>query len=209
MSQLTAKVNSNILLQWCCSKVFVRKVCSFQQFLKILKTNVKSDGHANGGPQRVTAAHPIPKAKHVILVNPKRHTFFFIGRQRHKMLGNMCRVLCMLEEPLFGRHGIHEGLLGGERLGCYNKQYSLRIELLEHLGHMSAVNIGHEMNLERAAVRFQRLGDHERAQIGTTNANVDYVGDGKICVAKPLATSHQTYKRLHAFEYRVHVIHHI
>src|SRR5215475_16206878 len=75
---------------------------------------------------------------------------------------------------------------------------------------MSAVDIRYEMDVEPfLGVWFQGLGDHDRAEVGTPNADIHHVGDALACVAGPLPVTYRVTKGLHVLEDRVHLGHDI
>ena len=74
---------------------------------------------------------------------------------------------------------------------------------------MGAVDVGDEVHLQVILVGAQGLGDHDGAQIGATNADVDHVLDGLAGIALPLATDDLLAEALHLGQYGVHFRHHV
>lgn len=56
---------------------------------------------------------------------------------------------------------------------------------------------------------FQRFGHHHRAEIGATNADVDYIGDVLAAIATPRSAAHRLAKAAHVLEHRIDLGHHI
>lgn len=83
----------------------------------------------------------------------------------------------MVEEPSLSSGGVSDGLLGGKGLGGDDEDGRLGLDLLEDLGNMSAINVGDKVHLEATlgGIGLQGLGDHDRAEIRSTDTNVDNV----------------------------------
>lgn len=62
---------------------------SLQKLFVVVKSDEEGDGHADGAPQGVPAADPIPKLKHVVLrVDAKLAHLHLVGGQGDEMLGH-------------------------------------------------------------------------------------------------------------------------
>lgn len=68
--------------------MLIHEISSFKQFLEIVETDEKRNGQTNCGPQGVASTYPIPKSKHVFLVDTEFLDFCIIRRQSDKVLGN-------------------------------------------------------------------------------------------------------------------------
>ncbi len=82
------KHNRQIHLQGRSAKVLVHDVATGQKVFKMISANGDHDRQANGGPQGIAAANPIPEAEHVRRINAELRHFRSIRRDRDKMLGN-------------------------------------------------------------------------------------------------------------------------
>ena len=126
------------------------------------------------------------------------------------MFGDMGFLPGLRQEPVLGRMGVGERLLGGEGLGGHDEQRGFRVQALDRLSHVRAVDIRYEVDIESfLGVRFQGLGDHDRAQVGPPDADVHHVGDTLARVAGPLPAAYGVTKGLHVLEDRVHLGHDI
>ena len=65
----------------------VHEMRSFQQLLKVVKSNIQSNGHSNGRPERIPSADPIPELEHVGLIDAEFLHFGRVGRQGNEVLG--------------------------------------------------------------------------------------------------------------------------
>ncbi len=115
-----------------------------------------------------------------------------------------------LHQPVLGRMGVGQGLLGGECLGRDDEQRGLRVQRLEGLHDMRPVDVGDEMGVEAGfAVRAQGLGDHHGAQVRAADADVDHVGDGFAAVALPVAAANGVGEGAHPPQDLVDLGHHV
>uniref|UniRef100_A0A2D4N154 Uncharacterized protein n=1 Tax=Micrurus spixii TaxID=129469 RepID=A0A2D4N154_9SAUR len=197
--------HGDILLQGSRAEVIVHPVGSSKQFLKIVKTNMQSNGKANGRPQRVTSTNPIPELKHVCGVNSEVFDFRPIGREGSEMLGHSRRIFSSLKEPFFGSFSICDGFLSGKSLGGNDEEHRLRIQRCQSFGHVSAIDVGYKPDTRASlGIRLQRFGHHEGPQVRPTNANVDHVCDGFSCVALPVTATDFLTEILHLLQYLVY-----
>ena len=93
----------------------------------------------------------------------------------------------MRQEPLLRRRRIGDGLLRRERLGCDNEEGGLCVQRLQRLGQVGAVDVGDEVDIGAGLVGLQGLGDHEGAEVGAADPDVDHIRDGFARVACPRA----------------------
>jgi hypothetical protein len=96
-------------------------------------------------------------------------------------------VLSGLHEPVSSRGSVGDGLLSGEGLGRNDEEGRLRVASLELLSEMGTVDVGDEVHLEvPLGVVLEGLGDHDGSEVGSSDTDVDDVGDGLAGVALPL-----------------------
>lgn len=74
---------------------------------------------------------------------------------------------------------------------------------------MSAIDVRHKVGVKALAVGLQRFGDHQRAQIGATDADVDHVGDLFAGAAAPHAGDDHVGELLHVGQFGAHIGHHV
>ena len=97
--------------------MLIHQVRAFQQFNKVFLAQIQHDGQADGRPQAVSSAHPIPKFKHMLGVDAEFGNGFLVGGNGDKVLGDVFFAAC-LQEPIARGVGVGERFLGGERFGC-------------------------------------------------------------------------------------------
>ena len=88
-----------------------------KQFFEIIHADRKNDGKADGGPEGITPADPIPESEHVFCIDTKLRNFNRIGGKRNKVLGNMSSILGALQEPFLSGKSVSDGFLSGESFG--------------------------------------------------------------------------------------------
>ena len=160
-------------------KVLINGVGTGVHFHPVVETDGKGDGGSDGGPERVTATNPVPKAEHVVDVNTEGRDGFGVGGEGSKVLGNGGAVaLEVVKDPLLCGAGVCHSLLGGEGLGSDEEEGGLGVAFLEDLGHVGAVNVGAEVHVQIAlGVRLEGFADHDRSKVGPSDADVDDVLD--------------------------------
>ena len=164
-----AAEHGDVLLQRGLAEVLIHGIGTGQELVEVVETNVESNGEANGTPDRVAAADPRFEAKHVLLVDAELGDLGLVGREGHKVLSNVSLVLGGLEEPRLRTVGVGSGLSRGEGLGSNQEEGSLGVGVFEGLGDVSAINVGHIVELEvGVSVGFQGLGDHDRATLNVS-----------------------------------------
>lgn len=116
--------------------------------------------------------------------------------------GQPTYVLGGLEEPSLSALSVGDGLLGGEGLGGHNEESSLGIADLDGLSKVRAVNVGDKVERQVAlAIMLERLGDHNRAKVRSTDTNVDNGVDGLAGVTLPGTRPNGVRKLLHVLQH--------
>jgi hypothetical protein len=119
---------------------------------------------------------------------PNLRHFLLVGGERDEMLGDGGLVLRGGEEPVAGRVGVGQRFLRGEGLRGDDEEGGLGRERFQRLGDVGAVDVGDEMGVQALLrVGLERLGDHDRPEVGAADADVDEVGDRLAGVALPFA----------------------
>ena len=157
--------------------MLVHGVCAREEFTEALRTDRDGNGQANGRPQRVATAHPVPEAEGG--GDTQGACGLGIGGERGKVARHIAPALRV--KPRQGRARVGHGLGRSEGLGCDEEQRALGPQALEHMVQLVPVHIRHKVKaLAGGAELFERAHGHVRAQVRSTNANVHHVGDGGI-----------------------------
>ena len=75
------------------AEMLVDAMGALQHGLEAVHANGQGNRQADGGPDRVAAADPIPELEHIVRVNTEFRDLFRIGGDRHEMLGHGARIL--------------------------------------------------------------------------------------------------------------------
>ena len=124
--------------------MLVHLVSTLQQFLESVEADADGYREADGGPEGVASAHPVPETEHVGGIDSELLDFSLIRRKGHEVLGHMGVVSGDGHEPVASRVGVRERLLCGEGLGGDQEQGGFGIQRLERLGDVGAVDVGDE-----------------------------------------------------------------
>lgn len=158
--------NGNVLPEGSLAEVLVHGMSTSEELVEVLKANINGNAEADGTPDRVSATNPALEAKHVLAVDAELGDLGLVGGEGDKVLGNLALVVGLLEEPGLGSVGVGARLGGGKGLGGDEEEGGLGVGVLEGLGHVSAVNVGDEVEGHVVgAVVLEGLGDHDGAAI--------------------------------------------
>lgn len=80
------------------------------------------------------------------------------------------------QKPVLGGRGVGDGFLCSERLGGNDEEHGLGVYFLQDFGEVSAVDVRDEVQVQACVIRFERFGDHQWSEIGTSDADVYYIG---------------------------------
>ncbi len=160
-------------------------------------------------PQRVTTADPVPEHEHVVGLDAEALHSGGVGGHGHEVAADG-RLAQRVDQPRAGRGGVGHRLLGGEGLGGDDEERRGRIDRLERLAEVRAVDVGDEVHPRAlAAVRRQCVGDHRWPEIGAADADVDDVADAIAAGAGPRARTDRGAERVDVRPGRVDLGHHV
>ena len=124
------------------------------------------------------------------------------------MLGDVALFFRMSQEPGARAVRVGHGFLRGEGLGRHQEERGFGIHPLERLGHVRAIHVGHEVEIEIVAtIRPQRLAHHDRPEIRAADSDVDHRANGPARVAGPGAAAHRLAEDAHVIQGRAHLGH--
>ena len=199
-------------------EVHVHIVEAGEQLLEGLLAVGQDQSQTHRGVHGVTAADPAPEAKGVDRVDAKVGHELEVGGDGHEVLGDGLGLLLgavvdgaglaqRVEQPPTGHLGVGDGLERGEGLGDDDHQRGLGIEALDLLGDVVGVDVRDKAARGAGDVGLEGLVDHDRAQVGATDADGDDVLDLLAGDALPLAGAHALGEGIHLVEHLVHVGH--
>ena len=144
-------------------------MCTAQQLLKVLVTDVEYDREPNCTPQAVLPpANPVPELEHVSVVNAECSDNLCVRAEDDKVLCNVRSISRARQEPLSGRLSVGDGLLRGECLAGGDEQCALRVAQTENLREMCTIDIGYEAYTVRSRFAYgfsAALAHHHRPKI--------------------------------------------
>ena len=214
-----AHERNGVLLERGVLEVLVDGVEAGEELLKALGAVHDDERETHGGVDRVAAADPAPEAKGVLGVDAKVGYKVERGGNGDEVFGDGLGILRVgtVDGALLGQLGEHPGLhlarVGerlqrGERLGDDDDERGLGIEPLDLLGHVVGVDVGDVAAVDAGVGKgLERLVDHDRAEVGATNADGDEVLDALARNTLPLTGADLLGKGVHAGELVANVCH--
>ena len=139
------KKDREVAVEWCLFEMLVHPMCTVQQLLRVLITNVECNREPSCTPQTVPPTHPVPELS---LVNAECSDSFCDHVEGDKVLCNVRSISRARQEALSGRLSIGGGLLCGECLADDDEQCVLRVAPMENLCEMCTIDIGYEAYTE-------------------------------------------------------------
>ena len=179
----------HVLVERRFAEMFVHGVEAFEHLREVFGADLDHDGQTDGGVEGVAAADPVPEAEHIVRVDAESGDFVSGRGNGDEMLrdGGHVVVECS-ENPLFGGVGVRHGLHRRERLGGDDEKRLFRIEFVDGIDDMEAVDIGDEIDVQSfLRKRFQGFAGHLGTEVRATDADVDDVLDGLARIALPFA----------------------
>ena len=190
-------------------EVLIHRMRAGQQLNEVVEAHGENDGQTNRRPQGVTAANPVPEFEHVGGVDAELANRFRVGGKRGEVFRHVLVVARGCQEPVARAVGVGHGFLGSESLGRHQEQSRFRIHVLQHFGDMGAIDVRDKVHVEVVFIRTQRLGHHERTEVGAADTDVNHVGDRFAGVAFPATGDNRFGEGFHLLQHSVHFRHHI
>lgn len=198
-------------------EVLIHFVGALVELHVVFEADAERDGEADGRPQGVAAADPVPEFEHVRGVDTEGSDGLGVGGERHEVLGDGLFVAIEgLEDCSLRRFGVRHSFKSREGLGSDNEERLLDVHLLEGFGHVSAVDVRNEVDFRRVfassrlfSIRLEGFGHHHRTEVGTADTDVHHVLDGLAGVALPLAAADEVGEFFHVLEHGANFGHHV
>ena len=212
-----AHQRDGVVLERRVAEILVDGMEALEELLEPLGTEHDDQRQAHGGVNGVTATDPVPETEGVGRVDTEGLDLVERGGDGDEVLGHGLGVLLigavngalgleLLEHPGLDLAGVGEGLERGEGLGDDNHERGLGVQTLELLGLIVGVDVGDVAAVDTGVgIGTQGLIGHDRAQVGTTDADGHQVLDLLAGNALPLAGAHALGEGIHAVEDLVHV----
>ena len=166
------------------AKMRVDVEAATQKLHEMIGPDADRQSQSDRRPQRIAAADPIPKAEHALgvdaelrrFVQPRGHGGEVLWHRRLAERGDDAR-------PRAG--GVGHGLLRRESFRRDDEQRARKIERLQRVGKIGAVDIGDEMRSRpRAAIGRQGPRRHRRPEVGAADPYIHDIREGFIARAQ-------------------------
>src|SRR5471032_1921086 len=200
----------HVLFERCALEMLVHGVGTGQQLLEVRHTDGQRNRQANGRPQRVTTAHPVPHREDVFFANAERHGSGVVARYRDEVTIQLGLGTALRQVPAAGCLGVFQGFEDVEGLRRDDEQRGLGADLHGQFMEFAAVDVRQIV----AANAFLRVGQQRfrhqlRAQERTTDTDVHHVGDRLFGVAAPQTVMDAADQFGDLVEHLVHFRHHV
>ncbi len=171
-----AKQHRQVLAHRRGAEMGVHRMRAIQELAEIFRTDGDHQRQADRRPDRITPADPIPEPEYPLAFDTEGGNFVERRRDRAEVMADG-RVPELVGDEGTRRGGIGHRFDGREGLGGDDEQRRFRIEQLQRVGDMRAIDVGDEMRARAVMKRRQRQGNHDRAEVRSTDADIDDVSD--------------------------------
>ena len=190
--------------------MLVHQVRAVEHFDEVFFAEIQHNRQADGRPQAVSSADPVPKFKHIGGIDTEFGNGFLVGRYSNEVFGHGAFIACMIQEPFTRGQGVGEGFLGGEGFGGDDEQRGFRVDFGQYVAQLGAVHVGDEVHVQtRMAERLERGTHHQRAEVRAADTDVDDIGNDLIGIAQPAAAADFMREFAHALQDMVDLRHDI
>ena len=182
-------------------EVLVHRAETGEEVLETIRTDREGEGGADRRIHGVATADPAPEAEGVVRIDAELGDLVQSGRDGDEVLrdrlllprlvGRQAAFAQRAEEPLAHDLRVRDRLEGREGLGGDDDEGRLRIEALRRLARIRGVDVRDETALEAFSDEgLERLVRHDRAEVGTADADVHDGLDRLAGDARPFARAH-------------------
>ena len=200
------QLDRQVLGQWCLTEVFVHGARTGQEIPEGRAADTDGQGQPEGGPDRITSAHPIPEQKGALGGIPLTRRLGRGGGDGHQVLADVLGRNALVQQPALAAGGVGHGFLGGESLGRHHDQGSACVDPSQHAVKRPGVRVGDVVHPGAGVGQVgQGIGGHSRAQIRATDADVDDIGEGLVRAAATGTAADLVGKPAHAAKFSRHV----
>ena len=173
-----AHQHGDIVLQGRVLEMPVHVMAAAQEALEAVGADQNGQRQADGGPDRIAPAHPVPHGEDAVGPDAEFRHKIESSRHRREMIAH--RVLS--ERPRHhgpGGAGVGHGLLGGEGFRADDEERAGWIKVHHAVGEVRAIHIGDEMHAQaRLAEGAQRPRRHGGAKVRAADTDVHHIGEG-------------------------------
>jgi len=163
-----------VLLQGSLPEVLIHAVSTLEKLLKVIISDNESDRQPDSTPKGVPSTDPIPELEHVLLRYTKGGHRLGVRTEGDEMFGDVSLIFGGLEEPVSSTLSIGDCFLSSEGFAGNDEERSLGVTNPQSLGEVGSVDVRNEVGREvPLGVGLESFGNHDGAQVGTTDTDVD------------------------------------
>ncbi|MNO72247.1 hypothetical protein D3C76_631880 [compost metagenome] len=200
----------HVLLEWCVLEVLVHGVGTGQQLLEVGHADGQGDRQADGRPQGVTAAYPVPHREDVFFTNAEGDSGGVVARYRDEVTVKLCFRATLGQVPAACCLGVFQGFQGAEGFRGNNEQRCFGAQLGRQFVEFAAIDVRQVVaTYAFLGVGQQGFGDQFGAQEGAADADIDHIGDGLFGVTAPQAIMNTPDQFGDLVQDLVHLGHHV
>ncbi len=200
-----------VRVERCGAEVFVHGTRAREQITEVVGADCKHQRQPDGRPHRVATADPIPELEHVRGVDAELGDLRRVRRDRDEVPSHRGFVAAERgHQPGARGAGVRESLQRRERLGRDDEQRLARVEPVERVYEIRAVDIRDEPELHVApAVGAQRVVSHRRPKITAADADVHDVANYASGVTDAASVADRRGELRHLLQHALHLGHDI
>ena len=144
--------------------------------MEILTPDGEHDRQADGGPDGIAPADPVPEAEDTVWRDAEGGNLVECGGNGGEMRGDGLFAK-RAYDPLPGGACVGHRLHGRKSFRGDDDQGAGRVQVPDGVGEMGAIHIGDEVDARAVMVGGEGLGDHDGAEIRAADADIDDVGE--------------------------------
>ncbi|MCY1504752.1 hypothetical protein D9M68_389340 [compost metagenome] len=203
-----AEQDGNVLADRGGAEMLVDGMAAIEEAPEILLADGDHQRQADRGPDRVAAADPIPETEDAGLVDAEGGDLVERRRDGSEVVADGDLAELVGDEGAGGR-GIGHRLDRREGLRGDDKERGFRIDELQRVGDVGAVDVGDKVKARAVMEGRESQRRHDRAKVGAADADVDDIGDLLAGGAFQRARADAVGKGAHGVEHAVDVGHHV
>ncbi|ENN83966.1 hypothetical protein RHSP_70222 [Rhizobium freirei PRF 81] len=203
-----AEQHRQVFLERRLAEMGVHRMRAVKELAEVFRADRDHQRQADGRPDRVAAADPVPEAEDALAVDAEGGDLVERRRNGGEVVlhGGFAE---RIGDELARRLGVGHRFDRRKRLRCDDEQRRFRLNELQDVGDVCAVDIGDEMRARAVMEGGERERRHDRTEIGAADADIDDVGDRLAGRALQRAGADTVGKFAHGGQHAVDVRHHI
>ncbi|RMO51731.1 glucosephosphate isomerase [Pseudomonas amygdali pv. eriobotryae] len=191
-------------------EMLVHRIGAGQQFLEVGHADSQRDRQADGRPQRIATANPVPHREDVFFTDAEGYGRRVVAGNRDEVAMQFNFGAALRQVPCACSLSVFQGFQRVEGLRRDDEECGLGANFHRQFMKLAAIDVRQVMaTYTFVRVGHQRFGDQLRAEERAADADVHHVGDRLFSVTAPQAVMDAADQFGHLIEYAVYVRHHI